>query len=573
MTSSIKIFFGTGIFLLGFSLVFAAVQISGQSQIEIFSGEYLSETYSIDPGAGNAVDTISWTGLEPGLFAIESQDKTEMSLLGSPKIVGNPSVLTLAATNSLGENQTLEIAMQERALPPMSCADVLAGDPGATDGLYTIHADDEVTSFEVYCDMTSPGGPYTHMVEHVAAGFGHTCALLADTTVKCWGYNRYGQLGDGTTTDRSTPVAVSGLNDVVSLSAGWMHTCALLSDGSVQCWGYNYYYNLGDGTLTNRTTPVAVQNVSNAVQISSDGHHSCTLLTGGTMKCWGRNSYGQIGNNTIGTRRHVTVVLGISTATSIGVGVYHSCAVLSDGTALCWGRNNIGQIGIGSTNNYIKTPRAVLNLTNIVAIDGGEYHTCALLDDGTAQCWGNGYNGQLGDGATTYRTSPVAVQNLNTIDTFSLGARHSCVVLDDDTAQCWGQNIYGQLGDGTTTNSSVPVSVQGISNAQSIVGGSYHTCSALSNKTAKCWGRDTYGQLGGGIITGFESLSSPSTLSQETTSVSVPDDFSFDPIEYCADILDKEKKLEKCMEKWEQEVDKYSGIGPKSLTPQRVEGL
>jgi alpha-tubulin suppressor-like RCC1 family protein len=131
----------------------------------------------------------------------------------------------------------------------------------------------------------------------VSGGGAHTCAVLSDGTVRCWGENDFGQLGNGTTATATTPVAVAGIASAVDVSAGWRHTCALLGDGTVSCWGQNQFRQLGDGTTTNRTTPVRVSGITSAVSVTAGWwHHSCALLDGSTVRCWGANDWGQFGN-------------------------------------------------------------------------------------------------------------------------------------------------------------------------------------------------------------------------------------------------------------------------------------
>ena len=195
----------------------------------------------------------------------------------------------------------------------------------------------------------------------------------------------------------------------------------------------------------------------------------------------------------------------------------HTCAILNDGTARCWGANSSGQLGDGTTTDKA-LPTQVSGLSNAISITAGWDHTCALLNDGTVKCWGYNSIGQLGDGTTSNRLTPVSVSGITNATSVAAGGAHTCALLSDGTARCWGWNYYGQLGDGTTTDRSTPVSVSGITNAISIVAGWDHTCALLNDGTVKCWGENNTGQLGDGTTT---NRLTPVSVSGITNAISV----------------------------------------------------
>ncbi|MGW6657544.1 cutinase family protein [Rhodococcus sp. NPDC055024] len=331
----------------------------------------------------------------------------------------------------------------------------------------------------------------------LVAGGDHACALLAGGTAKCWGNNGWGQLGDGTTTDRLTPVDVVGISGATALTAGRGQTCALMSGGTAKCWGYNESGQLGDGTTTQRSTPVDVVGISGATALTARASQTCALMSGGTAKCWGHNEYGQLGDGTTAQRSTPVNVVGISGATALTAGNIHTCALMSGGTAKCWGDNGYGQLGDG-TSTQRSTPVEVVGLSGATALTAGGSQTCAVLSGGTAKCWGHNGWRQLGDGTSTSRSTPVDVVGISGATALAAGNIHTCAVMPGGIAKCWGYNESGQLGDGTTTQRSTPVDVVGISGATALTAGFFYTCAVMSGGTAKCWGYNGYGQLGDG---------------------------------------------------------------------------
>ncbi|HET8897979.1 MAG TPA: hypothetical protein VFN09_04300 [Rhodanobacteraceae bacterium] len=294
----------------------------------------------------------------------------------------------------------------------------------------------------------------------ISVGGNFACAVLTDGHAWCWGSDYYGELGDGVSgTHRDSPVQVKDLGGIVDISAGFQHTCALISGGSVKCWGYNAYGQLGDGTTTDSLSPIEVIGISNAIAVDAGTNHSCALLASGSVKCWGLNSAGQLGDGTT-TDRHSPVAVGsLADITQISAGSDFTCAVQASGKAYCWGAGSEGRLGNGSTDNQ-STPVPVSGLSTVSAIAADSWsHACALVTGGAVECWGDSAYGGLGNGSShTYSALPVDVSNLHSgAIAVAVGALHSCALQDTGTLKCWGFNFYGQLGDGTEHDEYGPV--------------------------------------------------------------------------------------------------------------------
>ncbi len=339
----------------------------------------------------------------------------------------------------------------------------------------------------------------------LAMGDSHTCGIKADQTVLCWGSDAHGQLGNGAAVSAAqrTPVAVTGLTEVIQIAAGAEHACALRADGTVWCWGRNQYGQAGNDTV-DRAAPAAVAGVSGAVALGVGTNTSCAIKSDGTAWCWGRNNDGVLGDGSSNNSATPVAVAGLSDAVAIAPGYQQNCALTAAGAVLCWGSNGFGQLGDGSTAAHV-APATVTGLgSGVVAIATGVWHVCALKTDGGVACWGHGSVGEIGNGANLSQTTPQTVSGLtDAIALVSTGGYSMCALRATGALACWGANSYGELGDGTSAvarNTPVAAAVSGIvalgSGSSNLNG---HMCALKDEGSAQCWGYGNAGQLGDGV--------------------------------------------------------------------------
>jgi prepilin-type N-terminal cleavage/methylation domain-containing protein len=316
--------------------------------------------------------------------------------------------------------------------------------------------------------------------KQVVAGFYHACAIDLNDQVECWGYNNQGQLGNNTLANSSIPVVVNnsgvlkGLT-IKSIAAGLQHTCVIASDDQVYCWGDGAQGQLGRGSLSDSSVPVAVDTSDvlsglSVKYITNGYYHTCVIASNNQAYCWGDNTNGQLGNNSIiDSSIPVAVdtsgVLNGLTIKSIS-GYYHTCVIASNDQLYCWGDNGQGQLGNNSVTNSLMpvavVNTGVLNGLTIQSVTTGYYHTCAIASNNQLYCWGDGAKGQLGRNSLSDSRVPVAVlgsgalNGLN-IESISGGYYFNCAYASDDNVYCWGDNTYGQLNDNSTIASLVPV--------------------------------------------------------------------------------------------------------------------
>ena len=299
----------------------------------------------------------------------------------------------------------------------------------------------------------------------VSVGSRHACAVLNDGKLMCWGNNVNGQLGIGVAGGKSLmpvgPVNLGSGRTAKAVSCGDSNTCAILDDDTLKCWGSNNKGRLGYGDLTQRNAPEATAvNLGagrTAKAVSTGGYLTCAILDDDTLKCWGLNSvigYGGGSGDTTAPRSDVLNLGAGRTAKAVSAGYAHSCAILDDDTVKCWGDGWYGRLGYGDANGKSSPSSNAINLgagaTSVIA--SPYFSTCATLTNGGLKCWGQNAQGQLGDGTTTDRNSPVDV-DLGTGYTakfVSMASNTACAILNDDSLKCWGSNDPGSFGIGST---------------------------------------------------------------------------------------------------------------------------
>ncbi|MBI3071699.1 MAG: hypothetical protein HYY84_06170 [Deltaproteobacteria bacterium] len=353
-------------------------------------------------------------------------------------------------------------------------------------------------------------------VVKVAASQQHSCALLADGTIRCVGFGMSGQLGNGSTLTFYDGVAVSGISTAVDIAVGSDHSCAVLSDGRAACWGKNGRGQVGDDSFEDRKTPSFVKDkpmgatlstvATDIVAITASWNFTCALRVSGDVTCWGSNDSGELGtwgSEDMKTPQRITNQYLPMVAVSAGGA--HACGVQSNGIVKCWGSNSSGQVGVDPKSRDPQTnwprdtkvkPVEVSWPRDFVSVAAGNGHTCGLTASGAVYCWGYNYSGQTGQATTTWSHHDPRVAITRGATSISAGLSHSCAVLATGEATCWGDNSVGQRGDVQSSKAiATRYPVVDLKAVRGVMAGWDRTIAVLSDGTARGWGRSNYGNL------------------------------------------------------------------------------
>jgi alpha-tubulin suppressor-like RCC1 family protein len=395
-------------------------------------------------------------------------------------------------------------------------------------------------------DEPDAAPPLPRIVQ-VAAGGEHTCALVEDGTVRCWGNSAFGQLGYGSqrtigddeTAAEAGVVPVGG--QVTSIAVGELHTCALLVDGAVRCWGwsgngqlgYGSRDSIGDDELAGSGGDIDLGGPATA--IAAGAFHTCAVMQNKQLRCWGLGERGQLGLGStawIGDDELPSAVGPIDTGgdvEAVACGDTHTCALLSGGAVRCWGWGQDGRLGAGNLVSIGDTelptaasPLSIGGVAEQVAASGG--HSCARLTNDDVRCWGLNAYGQLGSSSTDnigddeLPSEMAAVDIGSSVSQLSLGVFHSCAVSGQGDVYCWGRGEDGRLGYGSTAgigDDEAPAGAGAVSvggSATAISAGGAHTCALLDRGAVRCWGRAALGQLGYGTTSPVGDDEAPALL-------------------------------------------------------------
>lgn len=351
---------------------------------------------------------------------------------------------------------------------------------------------------------TATPTPYPPVKPQLAAGDYHTCLLSPRGTVKCWGWNDFGQSGSSGDVEQVLPGEELALQGIVQISASAFHTCAVDAVNRVFCWGRNNNGQLGDGTTVDSSLPVQVTALSGTriAGVTAGTFHTCAWEQDGRAWCWGSNRDGKLGSGSddFNTLLPGQVPTPVNQVVAMAAGADFTCAAGRSGEIWCWGNGQFGQTG-NKLMTGSRLPETSINLIpDVTALVAGWFHTCAITKGGEIACWGKDYEGALGNSGTASRALAALVTGISNKKEVSLlvaGGRSGCAVTTQNELYCWGKNDYGQIGNGSVNDALLPSLITGVQGKIiSIAVGASHTCALTEENNLWCWGANDHWQLG-----------------------------------------------------------------------------
>lgn len=337
----------------------------------------------------------------------------------------------------------------------------------------------------------------------VTSGGNHTCGITTTGVLKCWGINSNGQIGDASTTQRSTPKIIDPGTTYLTISAGVLHTCGITTSDILKCWGSNTLGKLGDGTTTQSTSPKIIDPGTTYLAVSAGADYTCGITKTHLLKCWGKNAEGQLGDGTTTSPVLSPTIIDSETLYSqVQTASTHTCGITTSNALKCWGTNaSVGKLGDGTTDPR-PSPTLIDSGTTYLKITVGTNNTCGLTMSGAAKCWGSNSSGQLGTGDFTQQLLPTPIEIGEIFTDISTGGDTTCALHSSGALKCWGSNSSGQQGNGQAGaigTGVLPTPVDTPTTYVEIATGD-QTCGLTSTGQIKCWGSGGLGGLGDGSL-------------------------------------------------------------------------
>ncbi len=334
------------------------------------------------------------------------------------------------------------------------------------------------------------------------SGGNHTCVVLADRSVRCWGFNSAGQIGYQNFASHASGVPPNAVDSVVQLALGSFHSCARAASGTVTCWGQATSGQHGNGTLNEGPAATRVQAIDDAIDLWAGTSLTCARRPSGAISCWGPQSPGR----DLTPQPNVIDVPELRGAVELAIGDGHGCARWSSGGVRCWGQRFYGQLGDGSSGELSiqADPVDVSDITDAVEVGAGNGFSCARLATGRVKCWGRNHFGQVGNGMSgDTHLAPAFVEGAEDAVELAVGRGQSCVRLSDGRVRCWGNNESGQAGSSDAPGRNLrAMLVPDLSDVIAITVGNTHSCAQIRDGRVRCWGNNAEGQLGNGTASG-----------------------------------------------------------------------